>query len=124
MDDWRLNKSGVPSVNRDQRFTSVPRGTERIRLMDSNAFQLHLATSPLIDDILRDGARRALQSAIEDVEGLSHLGIKSCAVESKVQTDHFQNLPLFPSDPGTLPAKLPHSTRPADFADVGDSKRG
>jgi transposase-like protein len=33
--------------------------------MDSNAFQLHLATSPLIDDILRDGARRALQSAIE-----------------------------------------------------------
>jgi transposase-like protein len=33
--------------------------------MDSNAFQLHLATAPLIDDILRDGARRALQSAIE-----------------------------------------------------------
>lgn len=33
--------------------------------MDSNAFQLHLATVPLIDDILRDGARRALQSAIE-----------------------------------------------------------
>jgi transposase-like protein len=33
--------------------------------MDSNAFQLHLATAPAIDDILRDGARRALQSAIE-----------------------------------------------------------
>lgn len=33
--------------------------------MNSNAFQLHLATIPLIDDILRDGARRALQSAIE-----------------------------------------------------------
>ena len=33
--------------------------------MDSNTFQLHLATAPLIDDILRDGARRALQSAIE-----------------------------------------------------------
>src|ERR1041384_823934 len=33
--------------------------------MDSNAFQLHLATVPVIDDILRDGARRALQSAIE-----------------------------------------------------------
>jgi transposase-like protein len=33
--------------------------------MDSNAFQLHLATAPLIDDILRDGARRALQAAIE-----------------------------------------------------------
>lgn len=33
--------------------------------MDSTAFQLHLATVPLIDDILRDGARRALQSAIE-----------------------------------------------------------
>jgi len=33
--------------------------------MDSNAFQLHLATVPVIDDILRDGARRALQAAIE-----------------------------------------------------------
>ncbi len=33
--------------------------------MDSNAFQLHLATVPVLDDILRDGARRALQSAIE-----------------------------------------------------------
>jgi putative transposase len=33
--------------------------------MDSNAFQLHLATLPAIDDILRDGARRALQAAIE-----------------------------------------------------------
>lgn len=33
--------------------------------MNSNAFQLHLATAPLIDDILRDGARRALQAAIE-----------------------------------------------------------
>jgi transposase-like protein len=33
--------------------------------MDSNSFQLHLATVPVIDDILRDGARRALQSAIE-----------------------------------------------------------
>jgi transposase-like protein len=33
--------------------------------MDSNAFQLHLATAPAIDDILRDGARRALQAAIE-----------------------------------------------------------
>jgi putative transposase len=33
--------------------------------MDSNAFQLHLATVPAIDDILRDGARRALQAAIE-----------------------------------------------------------
>jgi hypothetical protein len=33
--------------------------------MDSNLFQLHLATVPVIDDILRDGARRALQSAIE-----------------------------------------------------------
>jgi hypothetical protein len=33
--------------------------------MDSNAFPLHLATVPAIDDILRDGARRALQAAIE-----------------------------------------------------------
>ena len=33
--------------------------------MDSNAFQLHLATGPAIDDILRDGAHRALQAAIE-----------------------------------------------------------
>src|SRR5271155_739968 len=33
--------------------------------MDSNAFQLRLATVPAIDDILRDGARRALQAAIE-----------------------------------------------------------
>jgi putative transposase len=33
--------------------------------MDSNAFQLHLATGPALDDILRDGARRALQAAIE-----------------------------------------------------------
>jgi transposase-like protein len=65
VDGWQLNKSGVPSVNRDQRLTSVPRGTERIRLMDSNAFQLHLATMPAIDEILRDGARRALQAAIE-----------------------------------------------------------
>ena len=33
--------------------------------MNSNAFQLHLATAPVLDDILRDGARRALQSAVE-----------------------------------------------------------
>jgi putative transposase len=33
--------------------------------MNSNAFQLHLASVPAIDDILRDGARRALQAAIE-----------------------------------------------------------
>jgi transposase-like protein len=33
--------------------------------MDSNSFQLHLASVPVLDDILRDGARRALQSAIE-----------------------------------------------------------
>jgi transposase-like protein len=33
--------------------------------MDSNAFQLHLAMAPAIDNILRDGARRALQAAIE-----------------------------------------------------------
>jgi transposase-like protein len=33
--------------------------------MDSNRFQLHLATVPVIDDILRDGARRGLQAAIE-----------------------------------------------------------
>jgi putative transposase len=33
--------------------------------MDSNAFQLRLATVPVLDDILRDGARRALQAAIE-----------------------------------------------------------
>jgi transposase-like protein len=33
--------------------------------MDSNAFQLHLATLPALDDILRDGARRALQAAVE-----------------------------------------------------------
>jgi putative transposase len=33
--------------------------------MNSNAFQLRLATMPAIDDILRDGARRALQAAIE-----------------------------------------------------------
>ena len=33
--------------------------------MDSTAFQLRLATVSVIDDILRDGARRALQSAIE-----------------------------------------------------------
>ena len=33
--------------------------------MDSNAFQLHLASVPAIDEILRDGARRALQAAIE-----------------------------------------------------------
>ena len=33
--------------------------------MDSTTLQLHLATGPVIDDILRDGARRALQTAIE-----------------------------------------------------------
>jgi putative transposase len=33
--------------------------------METNAFQIGLATVPVIDDILRDGARRALQSAIE-----------------------------------------------------------
>ena len=33
--------------------------------MNSNAFQLRLATVSVLDDILRDGARRALQSAIE-----------------------------------------------------------
>jgi putative transposase len=45
--------------------------------MNSNTLQLHLATVPALDDILRDGARRALQSAIERevqeyVEGNSH----------------------------------------------------
>lgn len=33
--------------------------------MNSNAFQLQLATASVLDEILRDGARRALQSAIE-----------------------------------------------------------
>ena len=33
--------------------------------MDSNTIQLHLATVQVIDDLLRDGARRALQAAIE-----------------------------------------------------------
>jgi len=33
--------------------------------MDSNGLQLRLATAPALDDILRDGARRALQVAIE-----------------------------------------------------------
>ena len=33
--------------------------------MDSNTFQLRLATVSVIDDILRDGAQRALQAAIE-----------------------------------------------------------
>ncbi len=33
--------------------------------MESNAFGLRLATVPVIDDILRDGARRALAAAIE-----------------------------------------------------------
>lgn len=33
--------------------------------MDSNTIQLRLATLPALDDILRDGARRALQTAIE-----------------------------------------------------------
>jgi putative transposase len=33
--------------------------------MDSNVIALHLATAPALDDILRDGARRALQAAIE-----------------------------------------------------------
>ena len=33
--------------------------------MDSNTIQLHLATVPALDEILRDGARRALQTAIE-----------------------------------------------------------
>jgi putative transposase len=33
--------------------------------MDSNAFALRLATAPALDDILREGARRALQAAIE-----------------------------------------------------------
>ena len=33
--------------------------------MNSTAFALHLATTPTIDDILREGARRALQAAIE-----------------------------------------------------------
>ena len=33
--------------------------------MDNNSFQMHLATVSVIDDILRDGARRALQAAIE-----------------------------------------------------------
>ena len=33
--------------------------------MDCNTIQLRLATQPALDDILRDGARRALQAAIE-----------------------------------------------------------
>jgi len=33
--------------------------------MNSNTFQLHLATVPVIDDILREGTRRALQVASE-----------------------------------------------------------
>jgi putative transposase len=33
--------------------------------MEANVFQLGLASVPVIDDILREGARRALQSAIE-----------------------------------------------------------
>ena len=33
--------------------------------MDSNALRMELATLPVLDDILRDGARRALQAAIE-----------------------------------------------------------
>jgi hypothetical protein len=33
--------------------------------MDSNVLALGLAIVPAIDDILRDGARRALQAAIE-----------------------------------------------------------
>jgi transposase-like protein len=33
--------------------------------MNSNALQLHLASVPVLDDILREGARRALQAAIE-----------------------------------------------------------
>ena len=33
--------------------------------MDSNGLQMRLATAPALDDILRDGARRALQAAIE-----------------------------------------------------------
>ncbi len=33
--------------------------------MDCNTIELHLATEPVIDGILRDGARRALQAAIE-----------------------------------------------------------
>lgn len=64
-DDWQLNKSGVPSVDRVNGSPTSHAGHERIRLMDSNAFQLQLATMPAIDDILRDGARRALQAAIE-----------------------------------------------------------
>jgi putative transposase len=65
VDDWRLNKSGVPSVIRDQAIHQRPTRDRKIRLMNSNAFQLRLATMPAIDDILRDGARRALQAAIE-----------------------------------------------------------
>ena len=33
--------------------------------MNSNTFQLHLATVPVIDDILREGARRALQVILD-----------------------------------------------------------
>ena len=45
--------------------------------MDCNTIQLRLATLPALDDILRDGARRALQAAIERevqeyIEGNSH----------------------------------------------------
>jgi putative transposase len=60
-----VNKSGVPSVSRDQAIHQRPTRDRKIRLMNSNAFQLRLATVPAIDDILRDGARRALQAAIE-----------------------------------------------------------
>ena len=37
--------------------------------MGSNAFQLHLATVPNLDEILRDGARRALQASHGRIEG-------------------------------------------------------
>ena len=33
--------------------------------MNCNPFQIGLATAPVLDDIIRDGARRALQDAIE-----------------------------------------------------------
>lgn len=33
--------------------------------MNSNTLQLHLATAPVIDDILRQGARRALAAAVK-----------------------------------------------------------
>jgi hypothetical protein len=66
VDDGLKQKAAYPWCSW---FTTPDSNKERIRLMDTTAKTLRLATAPavtcLIDQIVRDGARQMLQAAIE-----------------------------------------------------------